>query len=54
MVRGQARESESLGCIPNFAADSLGNLDQWLHPLCPYPENGDLMTAPRKECLSSF
>lgn len=54
MVRGQARESESLGCIPSFATDSLGDLDQWLHPLCPHPENGDLMTAPRKECLSRF
>lgn len=53
MVRGRARESESLACIPSFAADSLGELDQWLHPLRPHPENGDLMTVPRKECLSS-
>lgn len=52
MVRGRARESESLGCIPSFAADSLGDLDQWLHPLHLHPENEDLMTVPRKKCLS--
>lgn len=54
MVGGRARESESLGCIPSFAADSLGDLDQWLHPLHLRPENGDLMTVPRKTWLNSF